>query len=147
MKVFVTGAGGQLGHDIMNELHKRGHEGVGSDLAPAYSGVADGSAITTMPYVSLDITDKAAVERVITEINPDAVIHCAGWTAVDAAEDEEKQALVRRINVDGTQYIADACKQADCKMLYLSTDYVFDGQGETPWQPDCKDYDPLNVYG
>lgn len=147
MKVFVTGAGGQLGHDIMNELHKRGHEGVGSDLAPAYSGVADGSAITTMPYVSLDITDKAAVDRVITEINPDAVIHCAGWTAVDAAEDEEKQALVRRINVDGTQYIADACKQADCKMLYLSTDYVFDGQGETPWQPDCKDYDPLNVYG
>ena len=147
MKVFVTGVGGQLGHDIMNELHKRGHEGVGSDLAPAYSGVADGSAITTMPYVSLDITDKAAVERVITEINPDAVIHCAGWTAVDAAEDEEKQALVRRINVDGTQYIADACKQADCKMLYLSTDYVFDGQGETPWQPDCKDYDPLNVYG
>lgn len=147
MKVFVTGVGGQLGHDIMNELHKRGHEGVGSDLAPVYSGIADGSAVTTMPYVSLDITDKEAVARVISDVQPDAVIHCAGWTAVDAAEDEDKQALVRRINVDGTQYIADACKQLDCKMLYLSTDYVFDGKGEAPWQPDCKDYDPLNVYG
>ena len=122
MKVFVTGVGGQLGHDVMNELHKRGYEAVGSDLAPVYSGVADGSAVTTMPYVSLDITDKDAVARVISELNPDAVIHCAGWTAVDAAEDEDKQALVRWINVDGTQYIADACKQADCKMLYLSTD-------------------------
>lgn len=147
MKVFVTGVGGQLGHDIMNELHKRGYEGVGSDLAPVYSGIADGSAVTTMPYVSLDITDKEAVERVISDVQPDAVIHCAGWTAVDAAEDADKQALVRRINVDGTQYIADACKKLDCKMLYLSTDYVFDGKGETPWQPDCKDYDPLNVYG
>lgn len=147
MKVFVTGVGGQLGHDIMNELHKRGHQGVGSDLAPNYSGIADGSAVTTMPYVSLDITDKSAVARVISEIQPDAVIHCAGWTAVDAAEDEDKQALVRKINVDGTQYIADACKKLDCKMLYLSTDYVFDGKGETPWQPDCKDYDPLNIYG
>lgn len=147
MKVFVTGVGGQLGHDIMNELHKRGHEGVGSDLAPVYSGIADGSAVTIMPYVSLDITDKSAVERVISEIQPDAVIHCAGWTAVDAAEDEDKRELVRRINVDGTQYIADVCKKLGCKMLYLSTDYVFDGKGETPWQPDCKDYDPLNVYG
>lgn len=147
MKVFVTGVGGQLGHDIMNELRKRGHEGVGSDLAPVYSGIADGSAVTTMPYVSLDITDKSAVERVISEIQPDAVIHCAGWTAVDAAEDEDKRALVHRINVDGTQYIADACKKLGCKMLYLSTDYVFDGKGETPWQPDCKDYAPLNVYG
>lgn len=147
MKVFVTGVGGQLGHDIMNELHKRGYEGVGSDLAPVYSGIADGSAVTAMPYVSLDITDKEAVERVISDVQPDAVIHCAGWTAVDAAEDADKQALVRRINVDGTQYIADACKKLDCKMLYLSTDYVFDGKGKTPWQPDCKDYDPLNVYG
>lgn len=147
MKVFVTGVGGQLGHDIMNELHKRGHEGVGSDLAPAYSGIADRSAVTTMSYVPLDITDKSAVERVISKINPDAVIHCAGWTAVDAAEDEAKRELVHRINVDGTKFIADACKAIDCKMLYLSTDYVFDGKGETPWQPDCKDYDPLNVYG
>ena len=147
MKVFVTGVGGQLGHDIMNELHNRGHEGVGSDLAPVYSGIADGSAVTTMPYVSLDITDKSAAARVISEIQPDAVIHCAGWTAVDAAEDEDKREVVHRINVDGTKFIADACKAIDCKMLYLSTDYVFDGKGETPWQPDCKDYDPLNVYG
>ena len=147
MKVFVTGVGGQLGHDIMNELHKRGHQGVGSDLAPVYSGIADRSAVTTMPYVSLDITDKNAVAHVISEMQPDAVIHCAGWTAVDGAEDEDKQALVRKINVDGTQYIADVCKKLGCKMLYLSTDYVFDGKGETPWAPDCKDYDPLNVYG
>lgn len=147
MKVFVTGVGGQLGHDVMNELHKRGHEGVGSDLAPVYSGIADGSAVTTMPYVSLDITNQSAVERIIAEIQPDAVIHCAAWTAVDAAEEEDKRAIVRRINVDGTQYIADACKKLDCKMLYLSTDYVFNGQGEEPWKPDCKDYAALNVYG
>ena len=147
MKIFVTGVGGQLGHDIMNELHKRGYEGVGSDLSPTYSGIDDGSAVTTMPYVPLDITDKSAVERTISEIHPDAVIHCAGWTAVDAAEDEDKQALVRRINVDGTKFIADVCKKLGCKMLYLSTDYVFDGKGETPWQPDCKNYAALNVYG
>ena len=147
MKVFVTGIGGQLGHDVMNELHKRGYEAVGSDLAPVYSGIADGSAVTTMPYVSLDITDKAAVERVITGINPDAVIHCAAWTAVDMAEDDDKVALVRNVNVGGTQNIAAVCKKLDCKMLYLSTDYVFDGQGTEPWKPDCKDYRPLNVYG
>ena len=147
MKFFVTGIGGQLGHDVMNELHKRGYEAVGSDLAPVYSGIADGSAVTTMPYVSLDITDKAAVERVITGINPDAVIHCAAWTAVDMAEDDDKVALVRNVNVGGTQNIADVCKKLDCKMLYLSTDYVFDGQGTEPWKPDCKDYRPLNVYG
>ena len=147
MKVFVTGVGGQLGHDVMNELHKRGYEGVGSDLAPAYSGIQDGSAVTTTPYVSLDITDAEAVSKVLSEMKPDAVIHCAGWTAVDAAEDEDKQALVRSINVDGTRYIAEACKALDCKMLYLSTDYVFNGQGETPWTPDCKSYAALNVYG
>lgn len=147
MKVFVTGVGGQLGHDVMNELHKRGYAGVGSDLAPAYSGIADGSAVTTMPYVSLDITDAEAVDRVITAVRPDAVVHCAGWTAVDLAEEEEKKALVHAINVDGTRNIADVCRKMDCKMLYLSTDYVFDGKGETPWKPDCKDYAPLNVYG
>lgn len=147
MKVFVTGVGGQLGHDIMNELHKRGHEGVGSDLAPAYSGISDDSAVTRMPYVSLDITDVAAVDRVIAQVRPDAVVHCAGWTAVDAAEDDDKRALVSKINAGGTKYIADACKRYGCKMLYLSTDYVFDGLGEIPWTPDCKDYAPLNVYG
>ena len=145
MKFFVTGVNGQLGHDVMNELIKRGHSGTGSDLAPVYSGIDDGSAVTAAPYVSLDITDKDAVNRVLTEIRPDAVVHCAAWTAVDAAEDNE--ALVRRVNADGTRYIAEACKAIDCKMLYLSTDYVFDGEGTTPWDPDCKTYKPLNVYG
>ena len=147
MKFFVTGVGGQLGHDVMNELHKRGHQGVGSDIAPRYAGVADGSAVTAMPYVSLDITDKAAVEKTIREINPDVVIHCAAWTAVDMAEDDDKVALVRKVNAGGTQNIADVCKALDCKMLYLSTDYVFNGQGTEPWKPDCKDYQPLNIYG
>ena len=147
MRIFVTGVGGQLGHDVMNELAKRGYEGMGSDIAPSYSGIADGTAVTTMPYVQMDITDKASVEKVIKEANVDAVIHCAAWTAVDAAEDEENQPKVRLVNVTGTQNIADVCKELDIKMLYLSTDYVFDGQGTTPWEPDCKDYKPLNVYG
>jgi dTDP-4-dehydrorhamnose reductase len=147
MKFFVTGVGGQLGHDVMNELAKRGYEGVGSDIQPVYSGTPDGSAVTTMPYVSLDITDQEAVERVITEINPDAVIHCAAWTAVDLAEYEDKIEKVRAINAGGTRNIADVCKKLDCKMTYISTDYVFDGQGTEPWMPDCKDYKPLNVYG
>lgn len=145
--IFVTGVNGQLGHDVMNELAKRGYEGIGSDVAPAYSGMADGSAVTTMPYISLDITDKQAVQDVISQVHPDAVIHCAAWTAVDLAEDDDKVAKVRDINANGTQYIASACKTIDCKMVYISTDYVFDGQGTTPWQPDCKDYKPLNVYG
>ena len=147
MKFFVTGVGGQLGHDVMNELLKRGHEGVGSDIQENYSGVADGSAVTKAPYVALDITDKDVVEKVITEVNPDAVIHCAAWTAVDMAEDDDKVAKVRAINAGGTQNIANVCKKLDCKMTYISTDYVFDGQGTEPWQPDCKDYKPLNVYG
>ncbi len=147
MKVFVTGVGGQLGHDVMNELHRRGYAGVGSDIAPQYSGVQDGTAVCTMPYVQLDITDAGEVSRVISEIAPDVVVHCAAWTAVDLAEDEDKQAKVRAINAGGTQNIADACKMCNCKMVYISTDYVFDGQGDTPWQPDCKDYAPLNVYG
>lgn len=147
MKFFVTGVNGQLGHDVMNELNKRGHEGIGSDLAEAYAGVADDSAVTTMPYVGLNITNKETVKKVITEIKPDAVIHCAAWTAVDMAEDDDNVEKVRAVNVGGTQNIADACKEIDCKMLYLSTDYVFDGQGTEPWKPDCKDYKPLNVYG
>ena len=147
MKVFVTGVGGQLGHDVMNELYTRGYEGVGSDIAPQYSGAADGSAVTTMPYVQLDITDAAAVEAVITDIRPDVVVHCAAWTAVDLAEDDDKVEKVRAINAGGTQNIANVCKKLGCKMVYISTDYVFDGQGETPWEPDYKDYKPLNVYG
>ena len=132
MKVFVTGVCGQLGHDVMIELEKRGHTAVGSDLAPA-------------AQIPLDITDAQAVKRVLQEQQPDAVIHCAAWTAVDAAEDSEEK--VRAINAQGTAHIAEACKELDCKMLYISTDYVFDGKGEQPWKPDCKDYAPLNVYG
>ena len=147
MNVFVTGVGGQLGHDIMNELYSRGHRGIGSDIAPQYSGIADGSAVTTAPYVPMDITDKASVEKVLSEVSPDVVIHCAAWTAVDAAEEDENIPKVRAINAIGTQNIADVCKRLNCKMVYISTDYVFDGQGQTPWQPDCKDYKPLNVYG
>lgn len=147
MKFFVTGVAGQLGHDVMNELAKRGHEGVGSDIAPAYSGIDDGSAVTKMPYVSMDITDAEAVEKTLLQVKPDVVVHCAAWTAVDLAEDEDKQEKVRAINAYGTQHIADACKKLDCKVIYISTDYVFDGQGEEPWKPDCKDYKPLNVYG
>ena len=147
MKFFVTGVGGQLGHDVMNELHKRGYEAVGSDVAPSYSGVDDGSAVVTMPYVPLDITDAAAVARVLEEVRPDAVIHCAAWTAVDAAEDEENIPKVTAVNVDGTRHIAEVCAKLGCKMTYISTDYVFDGQGERPWQPDDKNYHPLSVYG
>ena len=147
MKVLVTGVGGQLGHDVMNELARRGYEGIGSDIAPAYSGVADGSAVTTMPYIPMDITDAASVEEKITEVHPDVVVHCAAWTAVDMAEDDDKVEKVRAINAGGTANIANVCKKLDCKMVYISTDYVFDGQGLKPWQPDCKDYKPLNVYG
>lgn len=147
MKVFVTGVNGQLGHDVMNELSKRGYESIGSDITDMYSGVDDGTAVTKMPYTKLDITDRNAVEKVITDICPDTVIHCAAWTAVDLAEDPDKVDKVRAINATGTQYIADVCKKLDCKMTYISTDYVFNGQGTTPWAPDCKEYNPLNVYG
>ena len=147
MKVFVTGVCGQLGHDVMNELAKRGYEGVGTDITPVYSGVMDGTAVTNAPYVSLDITDKAAVEKTIKEVNPDVIVHCAAWTAVDMAEDDDKVEKVRAINAGGTQNIADVAKAIDAKMVYISTDYVFDGQGKEPWQPDCKDYKPLNIYG
>ena len=147
MKVFVTGVAGQLGHDVMNELAGRGYEGVGSDIKEEYSGIKDGTPVESMPYVPMDITDQASVEKVLTEVKPDVVVHCAAWTAVDLAEDEDKKEKVHAINVDGTKYIAQVCKKLDCKIIYLSTDYVFDGQGETPWDPDCKDYKPLNVYG
>lgn len=147
MKFFVTGVNGQLGHDVMNELHKRGHESIGSDIAPSCTCISDRSAVTIMPYVCLDITDKEAVQKVISKIKPDAIIHCAAWTAVDMAEDDDKVEKVRAVNARGTQNIADACKAIDCKMLYLSTDYVFDGQGTEPWKPDCKNYNPLNIYG
>ena len=147
MKVFVTGVAGQLGHDVMNELAKRGYEGIGSDVKEVYSGVADGTPVTTMPYVPMDITDRVSVEKVLKEAAPDVVVHCAAWTAVDLAEDEDKKETVRKVNAEGTRNIALTCRDLGCKMVYISTDYVFDGQGTEPWDPDCKDYKPLNVYG
>lgn len=141
MKVFVTGVGGQLGYDVMNELAKRNYEVIGSDI------LAKENIALSYEYIQLDITDKDAVENVINSVKPDAVVHCAAWTAVDAAEEEQNKAKVVAINVDGTRNIAEACKKSDCKMIYISTDYVFNGQGEEPWQADCKDYAPLNVYG
>lgn len=129
MKVLVTGVKGQLGYDCVNELTKRGHVAVGVDIE------------------EMDITDAASVNSVVKETSPDAVIHCAAWTAVDAAEDEENREKVRLVNAVGTQNLADVCRDLNCKMLYLSTDYVFDGQGTEPWQPDCTDYKPLSVYG
>lgn len=147
MKVLVTGVAGQLGHDVMNELAKRGYEGIGSDIAESYNGIQDGTPVVSMPYVQMDITDKASVEKILTEVNADAVIHCAAWTAVDLAEDEDKKDKVHAVNAEGTKNIAEVCKKLDSKMVYTSTDYVFNGQGEEPWQPDCKDYQPLNVYG
>ncbi|MDD2979690.1 MAG: dTDP-4-dehydrorhamnose reductase [Hespellia sp.] len=147
MKVLVTGVGGQLGHDVMNELSLRGYEGIGSDIAPEYSGVQDGSAVTKMDYIQMDITDQNSVESIITGAAPDVVVHCAAWTAVDLAEDDDKVEKVRLVNAKGTENIALVCKKLDCKMVYLSTDYVFDGQGTEPWEPDCKDYKPLSVYG
>ena len=129
MKVLVTGVKGQLGYDVVNELEKQNIEAVGVDIE------------------EMDITDSASVNKVIKEVNPDAVIHCAAWTAVDAAEDEDKKEKVKLVNVDGTQNIANVCKELDIKMMYISTDYVFNGEGTEPWQPDCKDYAPQNVYG
>ena len=141
MKVLVTGVGGQLGHDVMNELNKRGYECIGSDI------LSRENIALPFAYIQLDIADKVAVERVVLDEKPDAVIHCAAWTAVDAAEEEQSRAKVYKINSDGTRYIAEACKKVDCKMVYISTDYVFNGEGSEPWQPDCKEYAPLNIYG
>ncbi len=147
MKVLVTGVAGQLGHDVVNELAKRGIEAVGSDIHEAYAGIQDGSAAVTAPYRKMDITDKAEVSGVVREVKPDAVIHCAAWTAVDAAEDAENRGKVRAINADGTRNIAEAVRELDAKMMYISTDYVFNGRGTEPWTPDCRDYAPLNYYG
>ena len=137
MKVFVTGVGGQLGYEVMNELKKRRIDCIGSDIMEK----SDDN------YVQLDISDKIAVEKALNEIHPDAVIHCAAWTAVDAAEDEENKAKVYAVNVIGTRNIAEVCKNLDCKMIYISTDYVFNGQGTEPWSADCKEFAPLNYYG
>lgn len=139
MKVFVTGVGGQLGYDVMNELHQRGIESIGSDVLPEVTSI-------DAPYYSLDITDGAAVSAMLEKLKPDAVIHCAAWTAVDAAEDEDKQETVRKVNVEGTKNIAAECGALDIPMMYISTDYVFDGSGMNFWRPEdeCR---PLNMYG
>ena len=142
MTLFITGVAGQLGHDVLNEAISRGHKVIGSDVVESVSFTSE-----TASYVKLDISDKDAVSKIITELHPDAIIHCAAWTSVDAAEDEENQEKVHQINADGTRYLAETAKSIDAKMIYISTDYVFDGQGERPWQPDDKDYAPLNVYG
>lgn len=139
MKIFVTGIAGQLGHDLLIELSGRGHEVIGSDVLP--------SVETPYPYVSLDITNGDAVKETLTRVNPEAVIHCAAWTAVDLAEDEDKRERVFAINAGGTRNIAAACRAIGAKMIYISTDYVFNGQGTEPWKPDCRDYAPLSVYG
>ena len=147
MRVFVTGVGGQLGHDVVNELDRRAHEAIGSDIQAVYSGVNDGSAVAAAPYVQMDITDEAAVRRTVEELKPDVIIHCAAWTNVDGAEAPENREKVHQINAVGTENIARAAKAVDAKMVYISTDYVFDGQGTRPWEPDDKCYAPLNVYG
>ena len=147
MKVFVSGVNGQLGHDVVNELIKKGHTVIGSDITDKYNGVSDGSFVTTNTYKGLDITDKTKVDELLLDIKPEAIIHCAAWTAVDLAEDEDKKAKVFNINVNGTKYLANVAKEIDAKMLYLSTDYVFNGRGDRPWKPDDKDFEPLNYYG
>lgn len=139
MLVFVTGVNGQLGYDTVKELLSRGHRVIGSGTAAECRCACE--------YCRLDITDAAAVNAALMRIKPGAVIHCAAWTAVDAAEDEENRGRVYAVNVDGTANIASACSALDCKLLYISTDYVFDGQGDEPWRPDCRTYAPLNVYG
>ena len=144
MKIFVTGVGGQLGHDVMNELAKRGIDGVGSDIQEVYSGIADGTPVTQMPYVRMDITDAEEVRRVLTEQRVDAVIHCAAWTAVDKAE--ECPEACRKVNAGGTENIAVVAEELDVPMMYFSTDYVFDGNGTRPWQVD-DERNPLDVYG
>ncbi|MDO4741158.1 MAG: dTDP-4-dehydrorhamnose reductase [Eubacteriales bacterium] len=141
MRIFVTGANGQFGRDVVTALLDRGHEAVASDIGPAFAGERE----SVYAYLPLDITDRAAVREAIVQAKPDAVIHCAAWTAVDLAEDEPEAA--RAVNAGGTQNVALACKEAGCRMLYLSTDYVFGGEGEQPWSPECEDFAPLNVYG
>lgn len=145
MKIFVTGVNGQLGHDVVNELMSRGHEAIGSGTGEKYTGLQDGTAVCTAPYYQLDIRNREDVLQLLEEIKPDAVVHCAAWTDVDGAEDKQPQVLA--VNSSGTANIADACKYLGCKMMYISTDYVFNGQGTEPWSADSQDYDPINVYG
>ena len=147
MKIFITGVNGQLGHDCTIEAIRRGHQIICSDITPEYGGVVQKSEVNEVPYVRMDITDQNSVAQIIANIKPDAIIHCAAWTAVDAAEDEENQTKVEAINHLGTKNIAEAAKNVAAKMIYISTDYVFDGHGTTPWKPDDKHFDPVNFYG
>ena len=143
MKVFVTGITGQLGHAVMAELLRRRHEVIGT----ARRESEDWQSGPGQTFIKLELTDENAVKEAVAASKPDAVIHCAAWTAVDAAEEEKNQSTVYAVNVLATRYLAEAAKTVDAKMLYLSTDYVFDGQGTRPWEPDDKCYAPLNVYG
>ena len=139
MKVFVTGSEGQLGYDIMRELSRSNHICIGADLFE--------KTHNNYPYIQLDIIDPIAVNRIISSFNPDVVIHCAAWTEVDAAEEPNNLQIVKSINTEGTRNIVNICKKLNCKMIYISTDYVFDGHGSEPWLPDCHQYHPLNIYG
>ena len=147
MKVFVTGANGQLGYDIAKLLANRGHDPICSDIAPSLISRSGVDHDGIYEYVQLDITNQDSVKKTIAQVDPDAIIHCAAWTAVDAAEEPQNREIVDRINHLGTKYLAQAAKDANAKMLYISTDYVFNGKGVRPWEPDDKDYAPLNVYG
>ena len=147
MKVFVTGVNGQLGHDVMNSLYNAEIDAIGSDIKESYSGVQDGSPACTMPYIGLDLTDEEKTRKIITEEGIDAIIHCAAWTAVDAAEEPENQAIVEKINGEVPGVLARIMKERDGKMLYLSTDYVFSGEGTEPWSPDETNFSPINFYG
>ncbi len=147
MRIFVTGACGQLGHDVVNEAASRGYEPIASDITPEYSGADDGSFAVSAPYLPLDITDETAVQNHITELHPDVIIHCGAWTAVDTAEDEENRPKVFAVNAGGTRNIARTAKNIGAKIVYLSTDYVFNGEGTRPWEADDQCCSPLNIYG
>ena len=147
MKILVTGVNGQLGHDVLNEVIRRGHTGIGSGSAPEYRGVPDGSAACSADYVGMDITKDEQVLEKLRILRPEAVIHCAAWTDVDGAEEEANISRVFAVNEGGTRNLARACADVGCRMMYISTDYVFDGQGSEAWKPDCRDFHPLNVYG
>lgn len=147
MKVFVTGANGQLGHDVVNELAARGHEAIASGSRETYTGVQDGTFVCTAPYYQMDICQRDEVRQILLSVKPDAVIHCAAWTNVDGAEELANKPQALAVNGEGTANVVDACNYLGCKMMYISTDYVFNGTGTEPWPADCFDYDPLNVYG
>lgn len=147
MRILVTGANGQLGHDVVNELLSRGHEAIASGSSSCYRGPADGTPVMMAPFVQMDITDAEDAEAVLSRVRPDAVIHCSAWTAVDAAEEPENRGKVYALNVTGPRNLAAACAKHGCSMMQISTDYVFSGSGDEPWKPEQEDYRPINYYG